>query len=563
MAIQASGVDAWLTLNDQPFSFQQGTENRAAGVTEYRECYFRSTRDAPPFLKISIDGQYLTSEHEGYWRWTPKEYAGLYELVIRARDGSSFRTRLRVFPQKLTLALYEMMQQELSEVSVDLLIKIWSKATEKTISVQYRYDPSPLHDFLLVKALCDQLQDIMAHICRDPQCTLQQDTETLPSPLVRHFGTYLRPASATSVALPEQIAHTCRTTHIPEVWEVPRTLPSYDTYENRLLKTFLEKQLVNKISIIQQRAEKALTGRKTSRRSSNASTQEMLTLERMIDDCRMMKRRCLVWSDEPFLRSVSTMVGPARATQVLQKNPSYNRFYRIYLQFQQKLKMSIDTETFVTEVAMRKVSELYEMWSVFKVTQWVIDIVCAQNYIFVSQSLFHEIDKDHFYFDVRKNIPGIVLSKGDRQMVIKYEPIYPHHSLVRQPALVSDKGTSLKLTPDLSVEIYRQGKPETVLIFEAKYKRERGNDREYHPKSDDIDTMNMYYNSILYKSTHDNSTPLEPVVSSAYVLFPGRRVSQNARHTIGGLPILPRMGADQVERVKKVIEGLLKMAGIF
>src|SRR5262249_43968436 len=152
-----------------------------------------------------------------------------------------------------------------------------------------------------------------------------------------------------------------------------------------------------------------------------------------------------------------------------------------------------------------------------------------------SQAIFHELDKDHFSFDVQKNVPGIVLSKGDRQVVIKYEPIYFHHSRVAQPALVSDKAGSSKLTPDLSIEIYVQGKPQKVLIFDAKYKRERGrNDREYHPKSEDINTMNMYYNSILYKPAHDNNVPLEPVVSSAYVLFPGYRVSQNARHTVGG-----------------------------
>jgi hypothetical protein len=561
MAIQTSGVDTWLTLNDQPLSFQQGTENRTAGVTEYRECYFRSTSHGPPFLKIYVDGRYLTSEHEGYWRWTPKEYAGIYELVIEARDGSSFSTRLRVFPHKFTLPLYETMQQELSEVSIDLLLKIWSKATEKTAIIQNSHDTSPLHDFLLVKALYDQLQDIMVHICRDPQCALQEYTEALPCTLVHRFSRNLRPTPQTYLALPEQVANTCRTTHIPEVWEMPLTIPSYDTYENRLIKTFLAKQLVNKISIIQQRAEKALAERKTSRNSSNASTQEMISLQRIINDCRIMKRRCLAWIDEPFLCSVPTVVGPAKATQVLLKNPSYNRFYRVYLQFQQKLKVSIDTESFVTEVAMRKVSELYEMWSVFKFTQWTIDVLRAKEYTFVSQALFHELDKDHFYFDVRKNIPSIVLAKSDRQIIIKYEPIYFHHSSVLQPALVSDKAGSSRLTPDLSIEIYAQGKPQKVLIFDAKYKRERGNDKEYHPKSEDINTMNMYYNNILYKPSHDNNVPLEPVVSSAYVLFPGHKISQNARHTVGGLPIIPRMDTYQVERVKKVLENLLQMTG--
>src|SRR5437773_5150387 len=162
MAIQASGVDTWLMLNDHVLSFQQDTENRDAGVTEYRECYLRSTPDAPPFLKIYIGGKYLPSDREGFWRWTPKEYAGIYELVVEARDISPFKTRLRVFPHHLLLGVYEEMQQELSEVSIDLLMKLWSMATARTAHAQRVLDHmSPLHDYLKIKALHDQLQELI------------------------------------------------------------------------------------------------------------------------------------------------------------------------------------------------------------------------------------------------------------------------------------------------------------------------------------------------------------------------------------------------------------------
>jgi hypothetical protein len=63
------------------------------------------------------------------------------------------------------------------------------------------------------------------------------------------------------------------------------------------------------------------------------------------------------------------------------------------------------------------------------------------------------------------------------------------------------------------------------------------------------------------KSTYDNSAPLEPIVSSAYVLFLGHRVSQDARHTVGGLPIIPRMPDEQVEDVIRVLGELLDIGG--
>src|SRR2546421_533379 len=59
----------------------------------------------------------------------------------------------------------------------------------------------------------------------------------------------------------------------------------------------------------------------------------------------------------------------------LLKHLSYSHFYRLYLQFQQKLKISLDTEQYLTTLTLRKMWDLYQIWSVFHITRTIVDIL--------------------------------------------------------------------------------------------------------------------------------------------------------------------------------------------
>ena len=60
-------------------------------------------------------------------------------------------------------------------------------------------------------------------------------------------------------------------------------------------------------------------------------------MQQVLARCQQMKERCLRWSSEPFLQEVQFLEHEGGATQILLKHPTYNRFYRLYLQFQQHL----------------------------------------------------------------------------------------------------------------------------------------------------------------------------------------------------------------------------------
>src|SRR5260370_20647793 len=124
-------------------------------------------------------------------------------------------------------------------------------------------------------------------------------------------------------------------------------------------------------------------------------TPEIEKLRLVVTDCQQMMRRCIFWADEAFLTSVQPVSLSGKATQVLLKNPSYSRFFRLYLRFQQHLRISLDTERFLTILALRKIWDLYEFWSVFQVTKIVIEQLEWAGYVITSNSVFFEIERDY------------------------------------------------------------------------------------------------------------------------------------------------------------------------
>ncbi|HEU5375631.1 MAG TPA: nuclease domain-containing protein [Ktedonobacteraceae bacterium] len=275
-----------------------------------------------------------------------------------------------------------------------------------------------------------------------------------------------------------------------------------------------------------------------------------------------MKERCIRWSSEPFLQDVQSLAHGGGATQILLKNPTYNRFYRLYLRFQQRLKITRDAQKAVDELSLKKVSALYELWSVFTLSRMVIDDLLPAGYRIISNSTIFEVEKDYFQFDVRKNTSSIVLAKDDLQVKLKYEPIYPNQSQMRhQSALVATTWGRNPLTPDLAIEVYQGDRPCDLLIFDAKYRREKENRRAY-PKRDDLNKMRDYHASIQYQQ-YTGGGGRDPytrnlIVNSAYILYPGDELyKEEPDRSIGALPLVPGMPATRLHEVRAALRDML------
>jgi hypothetical protein len=573
MVTPVSGVSAetstWLTLNEVPLSFVLGNENLGAHARENDNNRLRITSPGLERLEIRVDGELLQTAFYGYWLWRPLEFAGLYKLEV-SRPGYPVQVAyVRVFPEKLTQQRYEAMLTDLHTFAMDLLFRLTSSAGEKAITELDQEEPAPFREYYQVKGIIDALQDVMENIRRNPYRVLREVREQRYVREIRQFSSETTPVPGAVIRLPASVATMHTTEYLPEKWIAQSTVLTYDVHENRLLKHFVQRQLVTRLAMLRKRAESEIRRREQARivkiRSGwyDDETPEIEKLSLVITDCQRMMRRCISWADEAFLSSVQSVVVFGKATQILLKNPSYSRFYYLYLRFQQHLRISLDTERFLTILALRKIWNLYEFWSVFQVTRIVMEELEQVGYVITSNSVFYELERNYFQFDVRRNVSSIVLTKGETRVEIKYEPVYPNHKTLKNVSgLAARVYGDYPFTPDMAIEVYEQGQPRHVAIFDAKYRWHRGNDGVYHPKDEDLDKMRRYRDLIQYK-IYDKKKGREywqRIVSSAYVLYPGESLDRDPGKMIGALPMIPEMTVRQRESVTQAVNDILRLA---
>jgi predicted component of viral defense system (DUF524 family) len=226
------------------------------------------------------------------------------------------------------------------------------------------------------------------------------------------------------------------------------------------------------------------------------------------------------------------------------------------LQFQQELKISLDTQQYLAILSLRKMWDLYQIWSVFHLTTMIVDTLTDVGYQVTSSNIFYEVERDSFQIDVQKNAPTVTLAKDDLTIEMKYEPQYPR-PIGNMPGLVSTDYA--QLTPDMSVESYIGGQLKNVLIFDAKYRYQEING-SYYPRDDDLNKMRKYRDKICYR-TYDPRKPSQrpqKVVSSAYIIYPGTYLEHDSDEAeIGALPLVPSMIQDEIFAVKEAIKDIL------
>jgi hypothetical protein len=558
MATPVSGVNDWVTLNGQPLRFDPNSDNLAAGAVEYDYNRLRLTRSAPDELEIRVDGKTLETEVYGRWDWRPAGFAGLYELIITAPKHGTHRTQVRVLPSHLSHRRYEQMLKEIGEFSVDLLFQLHSPASERVATDLIAQLQSPLRTYKLVSSLMDELTDALTTIERAPHQALVSQGERKEWHEVRELAGHAVPLTGPSVLLTRQN----RLPHIwPQQWQVERAVLTYDIYENRLLKQFLWRQLLPRLDELEQRAQQEIRRRQHNLAVirhygwEDTETARISQLAEVTTNCQLMKRRVIGWGSLPFLQQVSLITLRTVPTQVLQKHPAYSRFYRVYLRFQRELKRGLNAEGFLTSIAMRKLSELYEVWSVFRLTQLLLKMLNQLSYQTVSSHGFFRVEDELFHFEVDRDA-AVELTKGNKRVVIRYEPIYPPMDKVASGLVTMRR---YQRTPDLALEVWQDGKPEHLLIFDAKYRaREEGGSKIF--MDDDLDKMSAYASEFGWKSPHVSSRPRH-IPTSAYIIYPGEVVEHNRDNPeVGALPIVPE--ARQQTEVYHALADLLRDADL-
>ena len=562
MAIPVSGVNRWLTLNNQPLLFDAGSENLDAGAQEFQQNQFRITEEAPDDLEIRIEGEALQTERYGRWYWNPADYAGLYDVEVSAHGQGSYHTQVRVLPGNITLRQQECMLEDIANISTDLLFQLHSPAREHVGIVPTDDYQSPLRSYRLIEELMADLDRAMALIARTPRRVLSSRQEC-------RLWHELAVASANLTAVPGPVvavlgARSDVPAIYPREWQVERGELTYDIHENRLLKHFLWSQLLPRLIQVEDGAGEEIRRRRQKltvyeryrwRNTAAAEKARIAELEDVISAVRFLQRKVIGWGDLPFLRSIRLRRLRAVPTQVLQKHPGYSRFYSVYLRFQQELARGVTAERFLTQMALRKMSELYEVWAVFRITAVLLLLLKRAGYQVISETGFFRLEDQLFHFEVDRDA-AIELARGKTRVLIRYEPLYPHLRKGGE-GLVSTRFPWL--TPDLAVERWESETPQAVLVFDPKYKSEERDGQKTYWESD-LDKMSTYYSEILWKAPDKNSRP-EQVVTSAYILYPGEVLVHNEQYPrVGAIPVVPEQG--QWQDVGMVLIDLLRNSAL-
>ena len=570
MDTPVSGANSWLSIQGRLIFCSPDNENHQLDIHEYGSYTIKTTPYAPEDVSLFLDGEMIESEHYGLWLFRPKHYAGLYTLTATAPDQPDQEAWIRVFPHKFTQKAYEQMKDELSQIAVDLLFHLNSPALERAHYVPRTQQTSALQDYKQIRKIVAEMRDIMLRIRREPHTILYTEPTRQKIQQMTRFSPEMIPVPGDRVRLPKRQIPGLRpipSTSLPRQWIVQQSHLSYDNDENRLLKYFIQQQLIPKLIAIQKRAkQEQIAVNITYRRYHNAEDKQLGNkLGTVIQECDRMKHRCVYWMNEAFLQGVKHVNVTASASQFLQKDPDYSRFYQIYLQFQQRLQTTIETNTFITTLSLKKVSALYEMWGIFGVTRIIIAILEEAGYQMTANTTF-EITENLFHFNVKTNVASIILEKDATRVEIKYEPYYPNQARIDgRAAIVAITSTGGPLTPDMAIEVYHEEKPQTVLIFDAKYRWKATRSGTFMPHPEAIQAMDNYYNNIRYKQeaapnlrTRGDLPP--PFVNSSYCIYPGSKLYTQNNDRIGALPFFPFISDRSVHEVREKLKDLLYYA---
>lgn len=558
MDIPVFGADSWLTINGQPLSFHSEDDNLQVGAKEAERNFIRITNYAPDDLEIWVDDEQLETERYGSWYWRPKSFAGLYSFTLVAHGYQTESTFVRVLPNRMSYERYEQMLGDIQAISEDLLFQLQSPSSERLTSHNQTYSSSALREYKLIKTVYPELADVVSHIRRNPHAQLTNHNQAEFIHQVKRFSSEVVPIPGPFIQLPQGVGLGGATAVLPELWLVEEHTLTHDTYENRLLKHFLWRQLLPRLISIQEKAKAEIQKRRESQRIKllqgweDDETEKIQLLDGVALDCQDLLQQCIAWGSEAFLNDVQMVGQHQQPSQILQKHPYYNRFYRIFLRFQKELGVNLDADRYLAELSIRKLSEIYETWSVFIVVNAAMRILRKAGYQIISSNGFFTVRDDLFQFEVDRTA-AVELVKGNRKIIIRYEPLY--EPAVRMVEGLVSKGQRQR-TPDLSIELKELNQTRSVLIFDAKYRTEKVGDVVTF-LDEDLNKMREYRDTIALKIKYNSR--LRPIVRSAYILYPGDVLEHDSYYPdVGALPLQPKMEKEQSAKVSTVLSQILK-----
>ena len=266
----------------------------------------------------------------------------------------------------------------------------------------------------------------------------------------------------------------------------------------------------------------------------------------------------------PFFSKVGKFEGFRQESAILQQRSGYSQIYKAWLM----LKNSLDLVDGRTDIGMKKIWELYEIWC-FLVMKRLISKVLNLDLN----------DAEHVREDKSKMLNTIL--KSEMTHVVEFDNV-ANGDVVRleyqhtyNRSTKEFKTTTTEQRPDIVVTIKKPDGFILTYLYDAKYRvQDDKNDCELdegadidiadYPLPDAINQMHRYRDAIYYAMKEDER-PRGKEVIGGYILFPGRTEGDAIENryfyksikkvNIGAFPLLP---ADEEHKEDVVLCDLLE-----
>ena len=251
---------------------------------------------------------------------------------------------------------------------------------------------------------------------------------------------------------------------------------------------------------------------------------------------------------DEFFKKVGEFEGFQQESSIMQQRTGYSQIYKSWLM----LKNSLDLVDGKTDIGMKKIWELYEIWCFLIMKRLIAKVLGIQLN-----------DKERVHEDKSEMITTLLKSEmthtikydafnGDT-ISLEYQHTYNRHSKEEM------KTTTTEQRPDIVVSIKKPDGFTLTYLYDAKYRvqddvsegeLDDGEDIDVadYPLPDAINQMHRYRDAIYY-SMKEDVRPRGKEIIGGYILFPGRTEGDKIDNryfyqsikkvNIGAFPLLP------------------------
>ena len=272
-----------------------------------------------------------------------------------------------------------------------------------------------------------------------------------------------------------------------------------------------------------------------------------------------------------FFSKVGEFEGFRQESAVLQQRSGYSQIYKAWLM----LKNSLELVDGKTDIGMKKIWELYEIWCFLVMKRLIAKVLGLDlndtEHIHENKS---EMLNTMLKSEMSHSVEFINSSNGD---IIRLEYQHTYNRSSKE-----FKTTTTEQRPDIVVTITKPNGFVLTYLYDAKYRvQDDKNDGELdegvdidladYPLPDAINQMHRYRDAIYYAMKEDER-PRGKEIIGGYILFPGRTEGDAVENryfyksikkvNIGAFPLLPadeehRQEIIQCDLLKKHLEEIL------